>query len=434
MKEFRSNSTMCADDAACIFLGFTSSTDPLQDEQVYGYASHAMQIRKRIVQVAIDDSDVNTVEGTLPRATNLARFYFTSPWFFVVIELLTGQPLADLSIYEWVYPFKYPVAYLEHIKKFVQLLDEIELSLSVDDLLPTLTRVAEQVATSLGSNRSDFTYSTERTERILRMAKYHFHLHFEKAEKRSRADSAKVNTEGETNESHSRDNSGIAHSTTNSSTIAEQKSSRLPCSCLRDARDHLQLLRNVIDEYLSDLLYLQRAISDRSLKKVKFQDLWFLYKPGDLIVTSKQPHQAYRVVHVCGGRSLMTKSAVLHVPSEDYQDQNRKPKVSPFKIDCVRLDFDGENFGPVQATIDIVEFYEERNITDLSVYPMDFAEKKTELRDSLLARGRRFASFQDYKHQKYVGLSLDDPQEEVRRSYKLINSNIKLTFSQIRTD
>lgn len=87
--------------------------------------------------------------------------------------------------------------------------------------------------------------------------------------------------------------------------------------------------------------------------------------------------------------------------------------MSPFNIDCVRFDFDGEKFGPVQDTIKIFEYEDDRLISKLDVYPIVYAEREVEVSKTLLDRGRRFAVYRDFQHKRYEGLSLDNPQEEV---------------------
>lgn len=71
------------------------------------------------------------------------------------------------------------------------------------------------------------------------------------------------------------------------------------------------------------------------------------------MVTCRQPHQAYRVIHVSGGRPQLTTKGFLQEKkdTEERQILQRQSQMSPFNIDCVRFDFDGEKFGPVQDTI-----------------------------------------------------------------------------------
>lgn len=85
----------------------------------------------------------------------------------------------------------------------------------------------------------------------------------------------------------------------------------------------------------------------------------------------------------------------------------------------MKFDYDGEKFGPVQDTISIVEYEEDRMITQLEVYPIGYAEKEQEISKTLLDRGRRFAGYHNFQHKRYEGLSLSEPQEEVSISSEL---------------
>ena len=346
-----------------------------------------------------------------------------------MIELLSGESISQDRI--WVYPFKHFVVYEKQIKKFVELLNETDVDPSkAKDLVYTLARLTEDVVSRLGPMRSDDEYSIGNVTNILQTKGGGFVSHFAKAEQRLANDreetkSGKGKVEG----------SPIDHSTSSefakvkencsqeeskdevSSGAKESTPSGRNCTCLRDAKDHLKLLVNVLDEYLGDILMLRQAISDRLLKKIKFEHLWHLYQPGDLVISSKQPYQAYRVIHVSGGRPLMTTSPLVDREgdvADVEQDRHRKSKVSPFMIDCIRFDFDGYNFGPVQETVGILPYDEERKITALDLYPMSFAEDEAKLRDMLVKRGQWFAEYREFKHKRYVGLSLGDPQEEVR--------------------
>ena len=411
---------MFEDGAACMFLGFTSVTDSLQKEPIRSHAMHTSKNRQRTMHNESSGSFSYTAEGTQPRATYLARIRITSPWFYIVVELLAGQDLCYPFGDEWIYPFKYAITYFKHMRKFLQVLDEMELSSKIEDLYPTLASIAQKVSISLGQDRSDLIHSNDKVARIVGKQEAKLPTHFEKTKKSLPGDREKEDTERLTEYPLSfRDDSGPGQSHKDLSTTAENKPLAPTCTCLRDARDHLRLFCDVIDEHLSDLLFLESAISDHSLKRIKFQDLWFLYKPGDLIITSKAPHQAYRFVHVCGGRPWLTKSAVDWDDGngrDKSQDKSRNSKVPHLAIDCIMFNFDGKNFGPVQKSIEIPEFSEERNIVDLDVYPIEFAENKIALRKALLTRGHRFATFRNCKHQRYAGLDADDPPQQVRRT------------------
>lgn len=296
----------------------------------------------------------------------------------------------------------------------MQLLSDMHLgSVGVDEMIPTLTRVVEDVATMCGPKRNDVAFLKDNTMKIVSKAAPAI---LKQHSRKKAFIGAAVGADNKAGEDISSRNRASTDQTVNKSGV-EGLPPRVPCTCLQDARDQIQVLCNAIDQYLGDLLMKQSALAKRSLNKIEFRDLWLLYKPGELVVTSEAPYQAYRVLHVSGGRPLLTKSSIdtgLGNYRNMYQDANRKSSVSPFRIDCMKFDFDGENFGPVQTVIKILNFDEERRIPDLEVYPLDFGEDSVALRKILLERGLRFAAFRDCRHQKYEGLSLAEPPEKVR--------------------
>lgn len=391
-KDLRNKSyhELTKDGAACLVLGFASSLDSLQSEST----------RPR-----------GPLEKTQPRAAELARMMFRSPWFFIMIRLLTGLNLFGVFASQWIYPFKYPLTYSEHLKLFVKALNEVDLDLlNPCDMLSTLTEAIRKVATSLGPKRDDVEISTENTGNILQKQRM-FEKHFYKTEQSSMVTPTKEGLEDKSSENHT-PTEQLSLSRT------ADEAGRITCTCLKDARDHLQVLCDAIDQYMSDLLSKKSAILKHEVERVKFQDLWLLFKPGDLVITSRKPHLARRVLAVRGGRPLLTKAHLdLDIDLagvNKHEVTGRTAESSPFTVEYVGMDFDGAKFGPTHGSMDIGEFDEEKNITELEVYPMSFSENPTALRQSLLTRGERFVQLRSFKHKRYTGLSLTDPEEEVR--------------------
>ncbi|KAI4261055.1 MAG: hypothetical protein L6R42_003740, partial [Xanthoria sp. 1 TBL-2021] len=374
------------DGAACLVLGFTSGLDFLQGELLHPLGPHTSKNGNG------GGPTMKPMERTQFRAAELARIMFISPWFLIVVQLLTGEECSSGLYDHWIYPFKYPLTYSEHIKVFVELLKEVEVdSMNVNDMLTTLTEVIRKVATSLGPKRDDVEISTENTAKICQSYEF-FDGHSAKAKQSATA--APMNQGQE-------DASG--NGTPTGQPISSGKADQPPrfkCTCLKDARDHLQ-----------------SAIVNHKLEKIRFRDLWLLFKPGDLIITSQKPHLAHRVLHVRGGRPLLTKyhmdPKIAPSGMNTYEDPGRTAGISPFVIDSVRIAFDGAKFGPIHERTDISEFDDEKNIVELEVYPMGFSKNAKALRELLLTRGQRFAQLRSFKHKRYTGLSLTDPAEEI---------------------
>lgn len=52
----------------------------------------------------------------------------------------------------------------------------------------------------------------------------------------------------------------------------------------KEARDHLRLLCDVLDTYLQPKIAMRDLLNPR-LQQVSFDDLWYLFKPGDEVRT-----------------------------------------------------------------------------------------------------------------------------------------------------
>ena len=412
---------------ACVFLGFATGAKSLQVEPVRPSAQPNPATRTRI-DIAdgykLPDAPSDIVH---PNSTDVERFSCTSPWLVIIIQLLSGEIIDRSSI--WIYPFKHLVVYQEQFKQFVTLLEEVDLdSLKARDMLQILTTTISQIVSSSGPKQPDYEYSYTNVERIMGeyadwFPKHHKkvqqslpHADNEKEEEKEGKPAAEAFTERPERAQlggFGLDNTDTGGGCNKSREDLEQKHVDHTCTCLRDARDHLKLVIDVIDGDLVGLMKLRQAISDGSVRKIRFKDLWNLFSPGDLVVTSKRPHQAFRVIFVSGGRPLMTTSTIYNEDKTraDFQYENEGSKVSPFKLDCVRFDFDGEKYGPIQEEININHFDEEKDVVELQVYPIRFADDESKLRQNLVKRAQHFTTYREFKHKWYAGLSLSGHEE-----------------------
>ena len=406
---------------ATIFLATTTGTSSFQVASIEP-STHNQGLTLQPSDVVVDnDNSPHTADVRHPKSPDIARLTFSSPWPLILIELLSGEAIGGKTT--WIYPFKHLVFYEKQIRKFVELLNETKVD-DVDprDLPHTLGRIVSEVVRTLGPKREEVEYSDTYVTNILqkRDALKNHHAKVK--------DSSPVNLEEKLEDGTKSANGSSGNLPADDPmTEVSERSKPAPkgdsapektpcmCTCLKDARDQMQLLVNTMDLHLGSLLMLHKAIRERVISKISFKHLWHLFQSGDVVVTSRQPCQAFRVIHVSGGRPLLTNTDILRDDkyAEARQTLPRQSQMSPFNIDCVRFDFDGEKFGPVQETFSILEYEEERLISKLDIYPIDWVEKKEELVETLLDRGRRFTGYHDFRHKRYEGLSLNDPQEEV---------------------
>lgn len=203
---------------------------------------------------------------------------------------------------------------------------------------------------------------------------------------------------------------------------------------LRDLRCLVQFmdqeLKPVVDRYSSD-----------SCKKVAFSELWYLFKPGDLIYSPlgtasnnevavrdgnrRKPNDRFqylwRIERVSDGRiNLMPRRNIRRrrysyssSSNSDYDsdsdsrtDEKLDHSQNPFKAIAYYCDFDGVSFGTLNYYFYIRPFDGYQDITSLVFYPLRYTSKATEVVTKATERGLAWEEFLTFKHKNYAGRSL----------------------------
>lgn len=196
------------------------------------------------------------------------------------------------------------------------------------------------------------------------------------------------------------------------------------------ALEHITCLLEFMDTYISrKLAYLNSA----ACENVSFSDIWHLFKPGEVVISS-DGKQAYRVVNLKSERHRATEQLPLFY-AKQRDELARSSETAPITINCVYIHFDGKKLGPVTETFNIKRFDGERPVSALEIYPLRFhilkeraanplkakldgsdlqkamEEGVTQLRKSLIERGKKFVDVAAVKHMYYAGLTLDTRDE-----------------------
>jgi hypothetical protein len=205
---------------------------------------------------------------------------------------------------------------------------------------------------------------------------------------------------------------------------------------------HLKVLHDFIKEELADVLEMRRRIADGVQERIRFEDLWHLFKPGDIIYSKENGYdQLYKVFSVTGGQSLKRSrtreeaneissirdkvSMRYYIPPElqDEDDEESVEKMlreegsgigtwTPFKVDCFFMGFDGDHCGPIATCKKIRAYVGDREITELPMYPLRFHPEKDELLRAMQARGKKFLF--SGGHRSYDGRTLAMKRTESR--------------------
>ncbi|KAH0536272.1 hypothetical protein FGG08_006833 [Glutinoglossum americanum] len=193
----------------------------------------------------------------------------------------------------------------------------------------------------------------------------------------------------------------------------------------RRLRDELRCVVQFMDEDMRDIFDIERQIANQTLKEVTFEHLWQLYKPGDLILSENSgagnhQYQAYRVLHVTGGRQIIdtnNKSEFHAISNRDWDwnsDSEEKvrntvrtsSRITAFLIDCFYLDFNGQFIGPRAKRFGILAYRGKRPVCSFVAYLASLHSQYSEIYRSLVSRGKRFTELAFGAHKQYSGVTL----------------------------
>ncbi|UNI22167.1 hypothetical protein JDV02_008081 [Purpureocillium takamizusanense] len=166
---------------------------------------------------------------------------------------------------------------------------------------------------------------------------------------------------------------------------------------------HLRCYVNFVEKHLKPL---ENLFDGTSRTRVRFNDLDLLFKPGDLVYS---PH--WRSTSVRSGRDYQSLWRIYHVSRPYYGRSQLNDTRLDLGGDVLQLcsysiDYNGESFGPVKAKHRISAYGGEKDITDLPVYPLRFADGADRIRAELKRQGSSFLSCVTQNHMYYEGWTI----------------------------
>lgn len=196
------------------------------------------------------------------------------------------------------------------------------------------------------------------------------------------------------------------------------------------ARNHFRTLIELMDSDLKEVLEshkLYRRLDAGMPSQIRFEDLWHLFVPGQVVYAEQPNCQAFIILNVRGGRRLHRRMTEQVPIAEDPEKRTtvriENKSHSNFYMDCVHIDFDGTDLGFLGQVLEIPYYKGERDIASLPVVPVDLADKKggTSCREYLQNRGRKFLMLTregteiGYAHRDYTGTSLQDIDPDTQK-------------------
>ncbi|KAK5989779.1 hypothetical protein PT974_08040 [Cladobotryum mycophilum] len=217
------------------------------------------------------------------------------------------------------------------------------------------------------------------------------------------------------------------------STSEEDKYKQIPTDL--DGIDALRHLRFYVEFVDKKLMLYKDIFNGISRKKIRFNDLTLLFKPGQLVYSPPSGSMS-----AMSERNYQTLWRVYYVGrtsyGESYPDDIDLTDSDKIVLYCYYIDYDGESYGLVSRQFEILAYEGEKNIADLNVYPLRYTRNSEAIRTNLIAQGDKFRSSVKNKHAYYEGWTIPsltkDGENDRKSSNNLehIDSNIILDFKE----
>ncbi|CAI7583659.1 unnamed protein product [Penicillium glandicola] len=305
------------------------------------------------------------------------------------------------------------------------------------------------------------TSFTEEQNVLVRPFKYlvEFEPELREALENAEAQSAQADAELGNYMHESEDDKSQSQKTAESQPVEQTLESRKEAAILKAReRDELRCLVEFMDTDMTDIFDIKRQIEAQSLDNIAFEHLWMFFNPGDLtfraIGDDDKRRQAYRVLHVTGGRACFDKRRKFSFdPVRDRQwdsdsedDEKACDSVrcsgterTSFIIDAVYLDSDGRTIAPKGKRFVISPYIGERSIFSFPLQHLDFEPEKEQIQADLLNRGARFLELISRKnsvhsnHKIYSGSTIQE-SSFVAQSWKCYNIPSTEVYGEVIID
>jgi len=169
------------------------------------------------------------------------------------------------------------------------------------------------------------------------------------------------------------------------------------------AKLHLDLLMRFMRRELKRELraYESNVETTTAPPSIEFQDLWMIFKPGELVIT---------------GRDLKEQVMMLTSTALTYCEPQEWSIVGQF------FTHDGRKFGGQKKSIEVKKFEGTKEIWKLNIFPLMYHEHEQAIRQKHIARGKRFCDMHGVHHKYYRGTAMALSHEFDRNQYGQLDS------------
>ena len=175
--------------------------------------------------------------------------------------------------------------------------------------------------------------------------------------------------------------------------------------------------------------------------KARYDDLWYLFRVGDLVYVPdiQTIWRVYRIklpidADTEGDRNIEDCSC-----STCKAHRERRDRYQRWSLCCYRLDYDGENYIPINKTFDMRSYSGFKEIKKLEVYPLRFEPDCTNMSSKAQKHGEKFVDLIKARYGYHSGWTLikdpfgqtlyNDKKEEIK-SREYIESDVLVDFKE----
>ncbi|KAK1148750.1 hypothetical protein N8T08_008635 [Aspergillus melleus] len=158
-------------------------------------------------------------------------------------------------------------------------------------------------------------------------------------------------------------------------------------------KKHADLFYGILEEELRDVIARKQDHVKHGV--ITYNLLWTILEPEDVVISSVGGHMS-------GGRFV---SGETDCESGIY---NASVKY---------VEFDGENFGWTEKNDEIPYFTGTTPITSLAMFPLRYHPEKATIRESLVARGKRWEQHKGYHYKNYEGAAMSVGRDDEETKY-----------------
>ena len=157
---------------------------------------------------------------------------------------------------------------------------------------------------------------------------------------------------------------------------------------------YLKLLLDWIDKELEDAFTANQRFQTSELRPISYEHLWTIFKPGSLAFTR-----------------MLGKPRAFKIRGCWYETDN----APTLAVRVQYIDYDGEKFGTCKTIVRIPKYSGNMRCADLNIVPFEYHPSYEQLREQLLARGRRFKELAGQHFMYYSGVAIKSTTNETKR-------------------